>query len=59
MSEQFLVCPRCEHYEAAEERRACPNCESTRAYLNHAPALPDAESEAYVKLDADAAAETR
>ena len=32
---------------------ACPACGSGRAYHTPEPALPDAESEAYVKLDAD------
>jgi DNA-directed RNA polymerase subunit RPC12/RpoP len=33
----------------------CPACGSRRAYRAVEPALPDAESETYVKLDADAA----
>ena len=32
---------------------ACPACGSGRAYHTPEPALPDAESEAFVKLDAD------
>jgi len=32
---------------------ACPECGSGRAYHTTEPALPDAESEADVKLDAD------
>ena len=39
--------------DAADPR--CPACGSRRAYRAVEPALPDAESEAYVKLDADAA----
>ena len=35
----------------------CPACGSRRAYRAVEPALPDAESEAYVKLDGDAAAD--
>ncbi len=35
--------------------RTCPACGSRRAYRAEEPALPDPESEAYVKLDADAA----
>lgn len=45
----FLVCPACERTEPATERVPCPACGSDRTYLNHAPALPDATSEGYVK----------
>ena len=60
----YLVCPACEHCEALEgagcdEEPACPACGSGRAYRHHEPAFPDAESEAYVKLDAESAEETR
>jgi len=59
----YLVCPACEHCETLEgdrggEAPACPACGSRRAYRHHEPALPDAESEAYVKLDAESAEET-
>lgn len=53
---RFLVCPACERTEPATEPTACPDCGSERTYLNHQPALPDATTEAYVKLDADEAA---
>ena len=57
MSEpQYLVCPSCERVEPATEEVPCPECGSDRAYLHPEPALPDATSEAYVKLDADEAA---
>jgi Zn finger protein HypA/HybF involved in hydrogenase expression len=55
----YLVCPACEHCEAYEadggDEPTCPACGSARAYCHHEPALPDAESEAYVKLDAETA----
>lgn len=54
---QFLVCPACERAEPATERTACPACGSDRAYLHTEPALPDATTEAYVKLGADEVAE--
>lgn len=50
-SERFLVCPACEYVETAREQTACPACDSERAYLSATTALPDATSEAYVKLD--------
>lgn len=57
MTEQrYLVCPSCERVERATEAEPCLNCGSDRAYLHPEPALPDATSEAYVKLDADEAA---
>lgn len=63
---RYLVCPACEHCERLDdgdeavdgEATSCPECGSTRAYRHREPALPDAESEAYVKLDADEAEET-
>lgn len=61
----YLVCPTCEHCErlerdgdadeAATDEVTCPACGSRRAFRHHEPALPDAESEAYVKLDGDTA----
>ena len=39
--------------DASDSR--CPACGSRRAYRAVEPALPDAESEVYVKLDGDAA----
>lgn len=47
----FLVCPACEHTETADEPAACPACGSDRAYLHHAPALPDETTESFVKGD--------
>lgn len=53
--EQYLVCPACRHAELATTgAEACPKCDSTRTYLHHAPAWPDATSESYVKLDDEA-----
>ena len=54
---EYLVCPACGRAEPADERTACPDCGSDRAYLSPEPALPDATSEAYVKLDADEVAD--
>lgn len=61
----YLVCPTCEHVERRDDRDSavdepvtCPDCESERAYYATDPALPDAEREAYVKLDADTAEDT-
>lgn len=60
----YLVCPACEHCERFEAgdggggEAICPECGSARAYRHHEPALPDAESEAYVKLDAETAEES-
>ena len=54
--QRYLVCPSCEHAEPATEEAPCPACGSDRAYLHAEPALPDATTEAYVKLDADSAA---
>lgn len=52
----FLVCPACEHSEPAEEPTrsageppACPACGSDRTYLHHAPGVPDATNETFVK----------
>lgn len=39
--------------EPAEAEVTCPACGSRRAYRHPEPALPDADSESYVKLDAD------
>ena len=64
---RYLVCPSCEHRErvasesddgsAADptDETICPACGSGRAYRAHDPALPDAETEAYVKFDAGSA----
>lgn len=52
---QFLVCPSCERAEPATEQTPCPACGSDRAYLHPDPAFLDATTEAYVKLDGDAA----
>lgn len=63
----YLVCPSCDHSEpiAGEDGESrpeddpddgdptCPACGSTRAFRHSEAALPDPESEAYVKLDAD------
>ncbi|WP_254839955.1 hypothetical protein [Natronomonas marina] len=62
----YLVCPACEHSQrldggdeaADDEGTTCPECGSARAYRHHESALPDAASEAYVKLDAETAEET-
>ena len=63
---RYLVCPSCEHRErvASEGRSSadptdavCPACGSGRAYRAQDPALPDAETEAYVKFDAGSADE--
>ena len=35
----------------------CPRCGSQRTYRYNDPALPDAETEAYVKFDAESAGE--
>ena len=35
----------------------CPRCGSRRTYRHDDPALPDAETEAYVKFDAESAGE--
>ena len=35
----------------------CPRCGSRRTYRHDDPALPDAETETYVKFDADSAGE--
>ena len=53
--EAYLVCPTCERVGPAIEEAPCPSCGSHRTYLHDSPALPDAASEAYVKLDADEA----
>lgn len=69
----YLVCPACEHSAELSDEEGdsagtddgsdsdgplCPACGSTRAYRHPEPALPDAESEAYVKFDADTADES-
>ena len=53
---QFLVCPSCGRAEPATGAAACPACGSERTYLHPDPVLPDATTEAYVKLDAEDAA---
>ena len=40
-----------------EETPDCPRCGSRRTYRHDDPALPDAETEAYVKFDADSVGE--
>ena len=40
-----------------EETPDCPRCGSRRTYRHDDPALPDAETEAYVKFDAESAGE--
>lgn len=40
-----------------QETPDCPWCGSRRTYRHHDPALPDAETEAYVKFDADSVGE--
>jgi len=57
MSDRFLICPACGHADPAETDADCPDCGSGRTFLHYEPAVPDAGSEAYVKLDAAAAAE--
>jgi DNA-directed RNA polymerase subunit RPC12/RpoP len=65
---RYLVCPSCEHREQVAngegdgaidetDETVCPVCGSGRAYRAHDPALPDAETEAYVKFDAGSAGE--
>lgn len=44
--------------EGGAASSSCPECGSRRAYRHHEPALPDAESEAYVKLDVDSVEES-
>lgn len=57
-----LFCPTCGHVDRPDDTESlddepptCPDCGSGRAYLTTDPARPDAETEAYVKLDPDAA----
>ena len=65
---RYLVCPSCEHRErvtsegdsrpkeSGEIRPTdCPECGSGRAYRAAEPTLPDAETETYVKFDAESA----
>ena len=65
---RYLVCPSCEHRERVtsegESRPKesgeihptdCPECGSGRAYRAAEPTLPDAETETYVKFDAESA----
>jgi hypothetical protein len=40
-----------------EETPDCPRCGSRRTYRHDDPVLPDAETEAYVKFDADSVSE--
>ena len=40
-----------------EETPDCPRCGSRRTYRHDDPALPDAETEAYVKFDAESVGE--
>jgi DNA-directed RNA polymerase subunit RPC12/RpoP len=40
-----------------EETPDCPRCGSRRTYRHDDPTLPDAETEAYVKFDADSVGE--
>ena len=40
-----------------EEMPDCPRCGSQRTYRHDDPVLPDAETEAYVKFDAESAGE--
>jgi len=66
---RYLVCPGCEHREQVAsgsndgsavdptDETVCPACGSRRAYRAQDSALPDPETEAYVKFDAESAGE--